>query len=476
MRLDEYAAHDGLGLASLVRAKEVSSAELVSLALEAARALDPNLNAVVQTYPDRIDAAPAAGPFTGVPTMVKDLFHGEPGWECGNGSRLCAGWLIEWPDEFTQRFHRAGLIPMGRTTTSEFGLLGTTETTAQGLTCSPWSAAHIAGGSSGGAGAVVGAGIVPIAGASDGGGSVRIPASACGVVGLKPSRGRVPWGPYASEPILGWAVHFVTTRSVRDCAAMLDVLSGPMPGDPFVIDRPADSFLAQLDAAPERLRIACWSQPWSGHAADPEVAAATEATARILADLGHEVVWDRPAFDFEPFLDAMTDIWSTTNAHTIDAMAARLGREVDESTVELPTLESVHYGRSMGSQRLLSALEHVNALARIVGDFFARYDVLLTPTLAALPARLGEYDAAASTPPRELFASWAYLESFLPVFNATGQPAISLPLHQGAGGLPIGMQLVGRFGAEGLLLRLSSALAEALPWHGRVPPIHASRV
>lgn len=476
MRLDEYASYDGLGLAALVREQAVTPAELVMLAVQAAEALDPQLRAVVRTYPERADAVPVDGPFAGVPVMLKDLFHGEPGWECANGSRLSRGWTVSWPDEFTLRMRRAGMIPMGRATTSEFGLLGTTETIAEGQTCSPWGADTMAGGSSGGAGAVVGAGIVPLAGASDGGGSIRIPASACGVVGLKPSRGVVPWGPHAGEPLLGWAVHFMTTRSVRDAAAVLDAVSGPMTGDPFVPAAPPRSYIAEVGAPVERLRVAYWAQPWSGHAGDVEVAAATEQTASLLAAMGHEVSNARPTFNWEAFLQAMTDIWSATTAHNVDSFAQMLGRPVDLSTVEGPTLESVRYGRSLTPHRLLDAMDQVNVLTRTMGAFFNDYDVLLTPTLGALPAKLGEYDPYAATPPHETFGTWSHLESFLPVFNATGQPAISLPLCMSSGGLPIGMHLVGRYGSESLLLRLSAALEEAMPWAGRVPPIHASRI
>ena len=332
----------------------------------------------------------------------------------------------------------------------------------------------MAGGSSGGAGAVVGAGIVPVGGASDGGGSIRIPASASGVVGLKPSRGRVPWGPFAGEPLLGWAVHFVTTRTVRDTAAALDVLAGPMAGDPFELPAPARPFLSEVGAPVERLRVAYWAQPWSGHPGDAEVAAGCESIARLLADMGHEVTHASPSFNWESFLTMMTDIWSATTAHTIDGFARVLDRPVDEDTLEGPTLASVRYGRTISSQRLLDTMEQVNRLTREMGRFFGDYDVLLTPTLGALPAKLGEYDPHALTPPQETFATWSHLESFLPVFNATGQPAISLPLCQSASGLPIGMHFVGRFGSEALLLRLSAALEEALPWAARVPPIHAS--
>lgn len=476
MRLDEYAAHDALGLAALVRAGEVTPGELVTVAVEAATQLNPTVNAVVATYPERATVATRSGPFAGVPTMLKDLFHGEVGWECGNGSRLCAGWRTAYADEFTARMHGAGLVPMGRTTTSEFGLLGTTETLAAGATCSPWSPLVMAGGSSGGAASAVGAGIVPLAGASDGGGSIRIPASSCGVVGLKPSRGRVTWGPLVAEPLLGWAVHFVVTRTVRDTAAALDALSGPMPGDPFEIAAPAGPFSGEVGAPTRPLRIGFWTHPWSGQAADPDVVAAAESVARVLADLGHHVEGARPLFSWEPFLVAMTDVWSSTTAHTIDGMAAALGREVGPDTLEGATLELVRHGRAVTTSSLLDGAATVNSIARSVGRFFTDFDLLLTPTLGALPAALGTYDPNALTAPTDMFAEWSRHESFLPVFNATGNPAISLPLTMSPSGLPIGMQLVGRFGAEGLLLRLAAVLEQALPWAGRIPPLHVSRV
>ncbi len=476
VHLHEYASYDGLGLAELVRHGAVTPAELAALAIEAAERLNPHLNAVVATYPESVAEASAGsgGAFAGVPTLLKDLFHGEPGWECGNGSRLCHGWTVTQADAFTTRLRASGLVPVGRSATSEFGLLGTTETLAAGRTASPWNINVMAGGSSGGAGSAVGAGIVPVAGASDGGGSIRIPASACGVVGLKPSRGRVSWGPLVGEPLMGWAVHFVLSRSVRDTAAALDALSGPEVGDPFEIAGPSRPFMQEVGAPVEPLRVAVWAQPWSGHPGDAETASATTATARLLAEAGHRVEEARPDFAWEQFLQAMTDLWSSTSAHSIDGLAAALGRNVDADTLEGPTLAMVEHGRRVSAQRLLDGVEVVNRLARQVGEFFERYDVLLTPTLGSLPASLGEYDATAPTQPGETFAAWSHLESFLPVFNATGQPAISLPLHHSTAGLPIGIQLVGRTGSEARLLRLSAWLEQAAPWAGRMPLWHAA--
>ncbi len=477
MELHEYAQYDGLGLAQLVSTGQVSPSELASCAVRATEQVDGTLGAVVEVYGERAagvgDEAPS-GPFGGVPTMVKDLFHGEAGQHCGNGSRLSADWVVSLDTAFYDRIRRSGLVNLGRTTTSEFGILGTTETLAEGLTCTPWSAAHSAGGSSGGAAAVVGAGIVPVASASDGGGSIRIPAASCGVVGLKTSRGRVTWGPQIAEALAGWAVHFMVSRSVRDTAALLDALAGPAYGDPFVIPAPTRPFLEEVGSPVDPLRVAYWSSPWSGHEADPEVAAATEATAQLLESLGHHVEQATPTFEWDPFLRAMTDVWAADNAHTIDSLSAYLGKTPDADTLEGSTLAAVEYGRTVTAGQLLDAMGQANHLARIMGWFFSSYDVLLTPTLGRLPAPLKMYDPTEPIELSRLFEVWAPWESFLAVFNATGQPAISLPLHMSESGLPIGMQLVGGFGTESLLLRLSAQLEEALPWSGRVPPIHVS--
>jgi amidase len=475
--LKEYGGYDALGLADLVARGEVSPRELAECAVTAAETLNPTLGAVVEVYRDRLETLGddlPSGPFRGVPTMVKDLFHGEAGRRCGNGSRLSADWVVSVDTAFYDRIRRSGLVNLGRTTTSEFGILGTTETLAAGLTCSPWSSEHSAGGSSGGAAAVVGAGIVPVASASDGGGSIRIPAASCGVVGLKTSRGRVTWGPQIAEALVGWAVHFMVSRSVRDTAALLDHLGGPAYGDPFVIPAPERPFLSEVGAEVEPLRVAYWSKPWSGQEADPEVVAATERTAQLLESMGHHVEETTPTVEWEPFLRAMTDVWAADNAHTVDSLSAYLGVTPGPDNLEGSTLAAVEYGRTVTASQLIDAMAQANTLARTTGWFFSAHDVLLTPTLGRAVAPLRMYDPAEPIELSRMFEVWSAWESFLPVFNATGQPAISLPLHQSEAGLPIGMQLVAGFGQEGLLLRLAGQLEEAMPWGDRVPPIHVS--
>jgi len=477
MRLEEYAAHDGLALAELVREGHVTPAELAHLAVRGAERTDPRLGAIAGLYDDAVESAEAAepGPFHGVPVLLKDLYHGDAGRPTEAGSRLAEGWVAQVQSELVRRVRACGMVPVGRATTSEFGVMGTTETIACGPTSTPWSGDHMAGGSSGGSGAAVGAGIVPIATGSDGGGSIRIPASACGVVGLKTSRGRVTWAPAAGEPLLGWAVHHVLTRSLRDTAACLDELAAPYPGEPFTLPGPPDGgWLDQLHLQPGPLRIAvCW-QPWSGAEPVAEIRAACEATATLLSGLGHELVEASPEFSWEQFLNAMTVIWSSTTAQTVDGFAQAVGREPSPDNLELPTFRMVEFGRAVKVGELLNAIDSAGYVSRQVRGFFHDYDLLLTPTLGALPARLGTYRPDEELEPKQLFGSWAHLESFLPVFNASGQPAISLPLHMSEQGLPIGMQLVGRVGAEATLLRVAAQLEQALPWAARVPPLHVS--
>ena len=473
MQLEEYTRLDATELGQRVLAGEVTAAELQDLAIAAHARVDDRINAVAGLHPQDPGTLAADGPLAGVPTMVKDLFHGQVGLPCGNGSRLTEGWTVTHPTQIYQRAAAAGMTSIGRSTTSEFGILGTTETLACGQTRSPWSLDHMAGGSSGGAAAVVGAGVVPVALASDGGGSIRIPAAACGVVGLKPGRGRVPWGLHLKEPLLGWAVQFAVTRTVRDAALLLDVLGGPTPGDYEGLPRPDAAFTELMRRPPGRLRIAWWSHPWSGHEPDPVVVEATAATAALLESLGHEVQADTPTFSWDAYLQAMTDVWAVTNAHTVDGMAAVVGRPVTAETVEGATLAMVEHGRRVTGLQLLNAIDVETALTYLMAEFFSRYDLLLTPTLGAQLPPIGHYDPTAWIEPREMFATWSRWESFLPVFNTTGQPAISLPLQQSPDGLPIGMQLVAGQGREDLLLQVAAQLEDALPWAGRRPPVHA---
>jgi amidase len=479
MDLAEYSSYDGLGLAALVRTGQISAAELARLCLVAAEHVNPQINAVLETYPERVaklDAAPS-GPFAGVPFLLKDVGSGEAGALQEMGSRLMRGHRVAAERFLTQLFRAAGLTILGRTATPEFALSASTESLLNGATRNPWNPRLLAGGSSGGAAACVAAGIVPIAHASDSAGSIRIPASACGLFGLKPSRGRVSTGPLEAESLGGMSQEFVLCRSVRDAAAMLDAVAQPMSGDPFVILQAMQPYLQQLDAPVEPLRIAWTAHSWQpGSHVDREVAACVARAAELCATLGHHVVEDQPAFEYESFLRTVCVSWAFGFDVEIDELAAQMRRPVDATTLEPVTLAYYQFARGLSAADLLAAERAANALRRDTGRFFDRYDLLITPTLMRLPEPLGIYAQA-----REDLDFYSFfrlcdeMSVHMPLFNLTGQPAISLPLGMSATGLPIGVQFVARFGREDLLLRLARVFEEAIPWRDRRPPIHVAQ-
>ncbi len=477
MTLKEYATYDGLGLAELVARQQVSPQELVTTALQAVEKLNPKLNAVLQTLPRQAEAEIAAGlpsgPFTGVPFLIKELVLHAKGVRCEMGTKLAQGFVASADTELMARFRRAGLVLVGTTQTPELGYNPTTETVLFGPVHNPWNLGRSAGGSSGGSGAAVAAGIVPLAHANDGGGSIRIPASCNGLVGLKPSRDRIPTGPDYSDPLCGLACEFVVTRSVRDAAALLDLVAGPdvgAPGHPVPPERP---YREQLTLPPGRLRIAWTTTPASGEKIDPECEQAVHDTVQLLQDLGHTVQEDRPRYDWETFLQQVHVIWTAYTTYSVDALAQAMGRKPGLDTLEAVTLACYEDGKRYTAGDLLKAMDYGNLLSRQVGAFFQHADVLVTPTIARPPAPLGELNQnrqgmTAMEWTRQVFS---YVP-FTPLFNSTGQPAISLPLHWTADGLPIGVQCVGRFGDEATLLRLAAQLEHARPWAGKRPPVH----
>jgi amidase len=479
LTLTEYAAHDGLGLAALVAQKQVTPQELVTTALQAVEKLNPRLNAVLQTLPARAEAEMVAGlphgPFTGVPFLIKELVLHAKNVRCDMGARLAQGFVPAEDTELMARFRRAGLVLVGTTQTPELGYNPTTETVLFGPVHNPWGLTRSAGGSSGGSGAAVAAGIVPIAHANDGGGSIRIPASCNGLVGLKPSRDRVPTGPDYGDPLCGLACEFVVTRSVRDAAALLDAVAGAdvgAPGHPVPPDRP---YREQTTIPPGRLRIAWTTTPASGEKVDPECEKAVHDTVRLLEDLGHTVLEDRPHYDWETFLQQVHVIWTAYTASAVDAIAKDLGRKPGPDNLEAVTLACYEDGKRYTAVDLLNSMAHGNLLSRQVGTFFQNVDVLVTPTIARPPAPLGELNQnrtgmTAMEWTRQVFT---YVP-FTPLFNSTGQPAFSLPLHWTTDGLPIGVQFVGRFGDEATLFRLAAQLEHARPWAGRRPPVHVT--
>jgi amidase len=477
--LSDYTAHDGLGLAELVARKEVTPDELAAAAFEAVAKVNPRINAVLHTIPKEaateIRAGLPRGPFTGVPFLIKEIVLHAKGVRCEMGSKLAQGYVPDADTELMARFRRAGLVLAGTTQTPEFGYNPTTETRAFGPVHNPWDLGRSPGGSSGGSGAAVAAGIVPVAHANDGGGSIRIPASCNGLVGLKPSRDRIPSGPDYGDLLCGLACEFALTRSVRDAAALLDAVAGPDPGAPGHPVPPARPYRELIGTPPGRLRIAWTTTPASGAKVDPECEKVVHETVRLLEGLGHTLIEDRPRYDWDAFLENVNVIWGAFGVASIDFAAAMTGRKPGPENLEAVTLASYEDGKRYSAIDLLNAMTHCNVVSRQVGAFFEKVDVLVTPTIARLPALLGELNQnregmTAMEWTRQIFS---YVP-FTPVFNVTGQPAISLPLHWSAGGLPVGVQIAGRFGDEATLLCVAAQLEQARPWATRRPPIHAA--
>ena len=478
MRLDEYASYDGLGLAELVRQGAVTARELGELALAGIEKVNPRLNAVIETFPDRLTAlsnmGKPQGPFGGVPILLKDAPI-EKGVRGEMGCQLFAGFAPDHDSELMVKLRHAGFVGLGRTTASELLLAAFTKSRHSGTTCNPWDLNRSVAGSTGGGAAAVAAGIVPIAQGGDGGGSIRNPASFCGLVGLKPSRGRVSGGPDEGDAFSGMASSFVLSRSLRDCAAALDAVSGPGVGDPFEIQRPDRPYAEEMRIPTGRLRIAIAIKAWSGLPLDPELLAGVRSVARVLENMGHEVGEKIPAFDYEPFLAAQIDLWCAHTAYSIDALAGALGRKPAPANLQTTTWAVYEAGKRQPAMRFLAAEAHYNTLTRQIAKFFQDVDVLLTPTCTVPPLPLDAHDIdAPGATVKDLFDHLAPIETFTALFNGTGQPAMSLPLCWGKSGLPLGMQLVGRFGDEATLFRLAAALEQVLPWRDRRPPVHVA--
>lgn len=477
--LTDYTSRDGLGLAELVARKEVKPEELMEAALAAIEKVNPKLNAVLQTLPDmaraEIRAGLPQGPFAGVPFVIKELVLHAKGVRCDHGSKLAQGFIAPADTELMARFRRAGLVLVGTTQTPELGYNPTTETTLYGPVHNPWVQGRSAGGSSGGSGAAVAAGIIPVAHANDGGGSIRIPAACNGLVGLKPTRDRIPTGPDYADPLCGLAIEFAVSRTVRDSAALLDCVAGADVGAPGLPVPPARPYRDEVGANPGKLRIAWTTTPASGAKIDPECEKAVHETVKTLQDAGHTLIEDRPQFDWNEFLDRVHVIWVVFNVLSVDFAAQAMGRKQGPDNLEAVTWACYEEGKRYTALDLLTSMAHGNELSRKVGAFFQGYDALVTPTLARPPAPHGEINQnkPGMTPMEWTQQVFSYCP-FTPLFNSTGQPAISLPMHWAANGLPIGVQIAGRFGDEATLIRLASQLEQARPWKERRPALHAA--
>lgn len=468
---------DATEQAALVRNGEVSPAELVGEAIARIEELNPQLNAVIHELFDRAETEAAGslpdGPFRGVPFLLKDLAAELAGTPFNEGLDFSGDYHSSVTQELTQRYIDAGFVICGKTNTPELGILPTTEPRRFGASRNPWSIKHSTGGSSGGSAAAVASGMVPAAHASDGGGSIRIPASCCGLVGLKPTRGRNSLAPNYGDVMSGLVCEHVVTRSVRDSAAMLDATAGPVPGDPYwAPPRRGPSFAAAAARPPSKLRIAVLTASPSGSDVHADCVAAARAAATLCESLGHEVEDATLDVDGDAFVANFVSAWAAGNAWAIADWEERLGRPVTEEEVEPLSWALIGLGRSLTSAQYLVAVQHLQKFTRQVGAYFEGIDVLLTPTLGEPPAPLGTFDSPPGEPLAGLFRSASYVP-FTPPFNVTGQPAISLPLHWNEGGLPIGVQFVGRFGDEETLLSLAGQLEQAAPWAARRPPVSA---
>src|SRR5215207_9664773 len=492
----EYEQYDAMGLAELVRRGDVTPRELVLAAIERIEALNPRVNAVIhRLYDDALNTADGPlpdGPFAGVPFLIKDLLSWYAGAPVRSGSRLLNDFIAPMDSELVRRYRRAGVIILGKTNTPEFGLTPFTEPELFGPTRNPWDTTRTSGGSSGGAAAAVASGMVPMAGGGDGGGSIRIPASCCGLFGLKPTRGRTPTGPIEGELWDGAAIEHVLTRSVRDSAVMLDAICEPEPGSPYVTAMPARPYRDEVGADPGHLRIAFTDRPLLGDVMHQDCASALRDTVALLESLGHTVVEAAPPLDRDEFLHSfLLMVCGQADADLRDAEAAT-GRRASPSNVEMATWGLALLGRSYSAGAMASARRHLERVARSVGRWFDGYEVdaFLTPTLTAPPFVVG----ALQPPAHEMAALSALghlragavlrkagaLEKAAkrvfdwiacpPLFNVTGQPAMSVPLAWNAAGLPIGMHFAARWGDEAKLFRLAAQLESARPWFGRRPP------
>jgi amidase len=470
----EYAEYDGIGLADLIARKEVTPLELVEAAIGRAEALNPGLNAIVYRCFDRaLERArqgEADGPFRGVPFLLKDILCQTTEAPTRAGSRFTLDRPSPIDAQLTVRFRRAGLISLGKTNVPEFGLLPITEPKLYGPARNPWHLDHSTGGSSGGSAAAVAARIVPLAHANDGGGSIRIPASCCGLVGLKPTRGRNPLGPYFGDIIGGLVVEHVVSRSVRDTAVALDAVSGPDLGDPYIAPLPERPFAEALREGGRRLKIAFTRSTPAGEKVHADCIAAVESAAALCAELGHEVAEDGPRIDAQMAAQAFMTVWISGLAQVIEGVGLLTAREPAAECFEGLTWGLYQQGKAITAAQYLMAWGALQQISRIVAHWHAKWDVWLTPTLGAPPFRLGSIDVTESDVTRAIATLQGYA-TITPLQNATGQPAINLPLHWNDEGLPIGVQFVAPFGDEATLLALAAELERARPWDKRRPKL-----
>ena len=471
MAFDEYAHFDATGLAALIRDRSISAAEVVEAAITVLERHNPAINAITfQAFDEARSAARrcGTGPFAGVPMLIKDLGLEVVGWPRTSGSRFTANVVDDSDDGLVQRYRASGAILLGRSASSEFGIVGNVETAAYGATRNPWHLDHIAGGSSGGAAAAVAAGIVPIAHASDGLGSIRIPAACCGLVGLKPTRDRVPNLPDSIDYALGFVCDHVVTRTVRDSAAMLDATGHPERASPYASPAKAGPYADEVDRQPGRLRIRWSCETLNGAKVDPEVRATIETVADTLAALGHHVEAGGLGDAARKILKARLAASAGNFAAVMAGIVTQQGREPTLDDIEPLTLAALMLSRQISGSDVFRSLQSLRGLSRIILEEFEGFDVFMSPVMTTPPPKIGTLSPA-TMDPMHVDRIQNDLYPYTPTFNFTGQPSISLPLVQSAAGLPIGVMFTARYADEATLFRLAGQLEKEIPWSGRRP-------
>jgi amidase len=480
----QLARMDATAQAELVRTGEANPAELVEAAIARVEELNPELNAVIHPLFDQGRAAAADGlgdgPFRGVPFLFKDIGAMLAGQPLHLGMKALKEIDFRAPlDSYLgQRFRDAGLVTIGKTNVPELGILPTAEPKAYGPTRNPWDTRRSSGGSSGGAAAAVASGMVPIAHANDGGGSIRIPASHCGVVGLKPTRQRISEGPITGDNMSGMTCELVISRSVRDTAAVLDAVQGPAPGDPYVAPAPARPYVEELEADPGRLRIALATSSAAGIEIEPAVIDAATDAAKLLESLGHSIeeggLTEVAGGEGDELVDTFMTRWMAGQASTLDVLGTVIGRELGPDDVEPLTWALAEEGRSRSAGQYLTAVGRHHLVTRAISAIFVSgIDLLLTPATGEPAPPLGSYDDSGPDPLDAIRRAFK-TAAFSGLFNATGHPAISLPLYWTDEGLPVGAQLIAPHGREDILIRVAVQLERARPWADRTPPVFAS--
>lgn len=469
----DYASHDAVGLAELIARGEVSAGEVLEAAIVRAEAVNPIINAVVLKHYElartTIRHGLPAGPLRGVPLLLKDLGVGLKGTVTTNGSGPFRDAVATENSTVVDRYLAAGMVIFGKTASPEFGQTATTESRLWGQTRNPWNLEYSSGGSSGGASAAVAAGILPAAHASDGGGSIRIPASHCGLFGLKPSRGRLPYGPGALESWMGLSMMHVISRSVRDSAVLLDATQGPEAGSRVVPLVGAASYRAALATPPKPLRIALWERNPFGYPVHTDCQAALARTAKLCADLGHHVEPADPRLPVQEMWGAMGIMTGTGLLLSVRAREKVLGRRI--APEELERVDAVHYAKAAGysAEDLFKARAAFDRAGRLFDEFLSRYDVILSPVTPLPPPKLGEMSLDQDYD--KFVAAATHASPFTACYNMSGHPAMSVPLFWNSQGLPIGSQFAARFGDELTLLRLAGQLEQAAPWAARRPTL-----